>query len=192
MISKFFDSLKCSFKYLIKSKSILPTLDLTEEEQYSIDDLELRLKIYKKIKETEIFVSNQFGKNVSFFRQETKRNTDNSVFVATPKINKHNLFELMSGLIKNLPKTEIKPKALVQKIISLEEVIINLTDRVKKNLSMSFKEFSNFGKTEKINIIIGFLAMLELVNQGIIKAEQEQKNSDIHMQTNNFDTPKYF
>ncbi len=176
---------------LIKSKSILPTLDLTEEEQNSIEDLELRLKIYQKIKEVEPFVSEKFGKNISFYKQESKKN-DVAVFAPNLKITTQNLFDLIGGVIKNLPKTEVRPKAVIQKIISLEEMIGNLTDRVKKSLSMSFREFSNFGKAEKVNIIVGFLAMLELVKQGAIEVEQESKFGDINMQTNNFDTPKYF
>jgi segregation and condensation protein A len=176
---------------LIKSKSILPTLDLTDEEQDSIHDLELRLKIYKRIKDTEVFVSEKFGKNISFFKQENRKN-DRVVFAPNAQISSQNLFSLIAGVIKNLPKTEIRPKAVIQKIISLEEMIGNLTNRITKNLSMSFKEFSNFGKAEKVNIIVGFLAMLELVKQGAIEAKQEAKFGDINMQTNNFDTPKYF
>ena len=176
---------------LIKSKSILPTLDLTEEEQDSIEDLELRLKIYKKIKDVEPFVADRFGKNISFYKQETKR-SDQSVFAPNPKITAQNLFGLVAGVIKNLPKTEVRPKAVIQKIISLEDMIGNLTTRIKNSLSMSFREFSNFGKAEKVNIIVGFLAMLELVKQGAIEAQQEAKFGDINMQTNNFDTPKYF
>jgi chromatin segregation and condensation protein Rec8/ScpA/Scc1 (kleisin family) len=75
----------------------------------------------------------------------------------------------VAGVIKNLPKTEIRPKAVIQKIISLEDMISSLTQRVKNSLSMSFREFSNFGKAEKVNIIVGFLAMLELVKQGSIE-----------------------
>ena len=176
---------------LIKSKSILPTLDLTEEEQDSIEDLELRLKIYEKIKDVEPFVADRFGKNISFYKQETKR-SDQSVFAPNPKITAQNLFGLVAGVIKNLPKTEVRPKAVIQKIISLEDMIGSLTTRIKNSLSMSFREFSNFGKAEKVNIIVGFLAMLELVKQGAIEAQQEAKFGDINMQTNNFDTPKYF
>src|SRR4051812_5655315 len=36
---------------LIKSKSLLPTLTLTEEEEEGIHDLEARLKMYKRIKD---------------------------------------------------------------------------------------------------------------------------------------------
>ena len=43
---------------LIKSKSLLPILDLTEEEQSDIDDLENRLKEYRKYKS----LSEQIGR----------------------------------------------------------------------------------------------------------------------------------
>ncbi len=36
---------------LIKSKSLLPTLNLTSEEEANIEDLETRLKEYQRIKE---------------------------------------------------------------------------------------------------------------------------------------------
>jgi segregation and condensation protein A len=121
---------------LIKSKSILPTLDLTEEEQDSIEDLELRLKIYKKIKDVEPFVSAQFGKNISFYKQETKRG-DQSVFAPNPKITAQNLFGLVAGVIKNLPKTEVRPKAVIQKVISLEEMMEDLAKRITENIKMN-------------------------------------------------------
>ena len=35
---------------LIKSKSLLPNLNLSEEEQHDVNDLERRLKIYQRIK----------------------------------------------------------------------------------------------------------------------------------------------
>lgn len=41
---------------LIKSKSLLPTLNLTEEEEVGIQDLETRLKIYKRIKDASLNV----------------------------------------------------------------------------------------------------------------------------------------
>jgi len=175
---------------LIKSKSILPNLDLTDEEEESIHDLELRLKIYKRVKDTEPFIQEKFGKQISFFRQEPKRN-DTVLFSPSPKISLDSIKELIASVIQNLPKTEIRPKAILQKVISLEEVIGNLANRIKASLSMSFKEFSNFGKADKVNIIVGFLAMLELVRQGAIEAQQEAKFGDINMQTNNFGTPKY-
>ena len=44
-------------------------------------------------------------------------------------------------------------------------MISNLTERITAGLKMSFKEFSK-DKEGKINVIVSFLAMLELVKQG--------------------------
>jgi segregation and condensation protein A len=173
---------------LIKSKSLLPTLELTSEEKHSIEDLELRLKIYKRIKDAEKNVAEVFGKNISYFANDRKETT--TVFVPPQNIKKEDIFLSIKNVLKNLPKLEIKPKVIVQKVISLDVMINRLTERITQNLNMSFKDFSNYGKTEKVNIIVSFLAMLELVKEGIIEAVQEDKN-DIHMQTKNFNTPKY-
>jgi segregation and condensation protein A len=173
---------------LIKSKSLLPTLELSEDEKHDIKDLEKRLKIYKRIKDTESLILKMFGKRMSYFANERKQ--DDVFFVPPQKTKKDDLYQSIKTIIKNLPKTEIRPKVVVQKIISLETMINQLTQRVTENLNMSFKEFSGYGKAEKVNIIVGFLAMLELVKEGIIEAVQND-NDDIQMQTKNFNTPKY-
>src|SRR3989344_5879114 len=51
---------------LIKSKSLLPNLSLTEEEQGSIEDLENRLVIYKKYKELSANLEKIFCKTRPF------------------------------------------------------------------------------------------------------------------------------
>src|SRR5437773_2621351 len=49
---------------LIKSKSLLPTLNLTEEEEMSIADLEERLRIYKILKEATVGLREHFGREI--------------------------------------------------------------------------------------------------------------------------------
>ena len=63
------------------------------------------------------------------------------------------------------------PKVNVKKIISLEEMIERLAARVTSAFTLSFKEFA--GKGEKAEVIVSFLALLELIKQGILKATQE-------------------
>jgi len=66
-----------------------------------------------------------------------------------------------------------------------------LTDRIKKGINMSFREFSGFNKEDKINVIVSFLAMLELVKEGIIETTQNNHYDDINIQTKEFNTPNY-
>lgn len=174
---------------LIKSKSLLPTLELSAEEEQSIEDLERRLKIHKRIKEVEPMVAQKFGKSPSFLRRDVINNT--IVFAPSAQITAASLLNTVKSVILTLPKAEKLAKAIVDKVISLEEMISRLTTRIKKGLNMSFREFSNFGKEEKVNVIVGFLAMLELVKEGIIEVTQNAHYADIDMSTKEFETPNY-
>jgi segregation and condensation protein A len=173
---------------LIKSKNLLPELELSEEEQGSMADLERRLKIYQRFTELSRKLRPNFGKNVLLFQEN--RIMD-SVFAPHQNINLSNLALSIKQVISSLPKFEKLSKAIVQKVVSLEEMIKNLSTRVQNSLKMSFKDFSGFGKKEKVHIIVSFLAMLELVKQGAINVAQENHSSDIIIETKDIGTPKY-
>ena len=63
-------------------------------------------------------------------------------------------------------------------------MIDKLTERIKNSLKMNFKEFAGKSATkeERVVVIVGFLAMLELVRQGIIDAKQEGDSADIFIE----------
>ncbi|MFH0755254.1 MAG: ScpA family protein [bacterium] len=173
---------------LIKSRSLIPSLNLSEEEKIDMRDLELKLKIYKKIKELSVYIKNNFGKQIIFFPNVRKFEP---IFSPSSEINKENISKAIFEVIKNLPKFEVKPKVKLIKVISLEEMINSLTKRVQASLKMSFKDFSGIGKADKINVIVSFLAMLELVKQGIIEVNQREKFEDIQMETKQVGIPIY-
>lgn len=178
---------------LIKSKSLLPTLELSEEEQGSIEDLERRLKAFQRIKELSAHVKRQFGEKILFMRNPNK-NVE-PVFSPTKEITVPALFSAMQNVLQNLPKMEKLAKAVVEKVISLEDMISRLMERVTSNLRMTFKDFSKHGeaktKEHKIHVVVSFLAMLELVKQGAIKAVQDSLFEDIHLESNKINTPHY-
>lgn len=174
---------------LIKSKSLLPNLSLTEEEQSNIDDLEDRLKQYQKYKALSLHLKERFGINVEYLRLPSKE----KIVVFTPDKNTSvaRISEVIKSVIAGMPKKEFVPKAVVQKVISLEEMMDSLADRITKSMKMSFKDFAGVGKAEKVNVIVSFLAMLELVKQGIIQVRQDKDFHDIEIQTNEIGVPSY-
>jgi segregation and condensation protein A len=174
---------------LIKSRSLLPSLKLTEEEETDIHDLETRLKIYKRIKDASISVSQLFGHEIIF--QPSQVRPVEPVFSPHESMKLLTLAQAIKDVIKQLPKKETLPKAVVRKVVSLEEMIDNLTVRITKGLRMSFKEFSEGHKGEKVNVIVSFLAMLELVKQGTIHVTQDDHFGDIQMETKNIGVPRY-
>jgi segregation and condensation protein A len=174
---------------LIKSKSLLPVLNLTLEEEESIEDLERRLKEYQRIKDLSLHVKELFGKNVIYPKSQTRQ--IDPVFSPEDGMTVQSLFASIKEVIKSIPKVEKLPQAVIKKVISLEEMIGNLTQRIQSSIRISFKEFSSTHKAEKVNVIVSFLAMLELVKQGIIDVTQHERFADIHMETQQVGVPRY-
>ena len=172
---------------LIKSKSLLPQLNLTEEEQADVSDLERRLKIYQRMKELTVHIKEKFGEKIIFAPLTRK---SEPVFSPDETMTIVNLVGAMREVLKNLPKKEKLPQLMVKKVISLEETIQNLAKRIQSSFKMTFKDFASSQK-EKVNVIVSFLAMLELVKEGIINVTQERHFDDIRMEAGKVDVPHY-
>lgn len=170
---------------LIKSRSLLPNLTLTEEEEASIEDLELRLKLYARVKELSAEIKKIFGKKIIFEKSPSKKNA--VVFSPDSKTDIKNLSDTLFKMLETLPKKEPIPKATVRKMISLEETIEKLAQRISKNTKLNF---SSFAGKDKISIIVGFLAMLELVKRGALRVTQEGRG-EIKMETEEVGVPVY-
>ncbi|KKP85760.1 MAG: Segregation and condensation protein A [Candidatus Nomurabacteria bacterium GW2011_GWA1_35_8] len=164
---------------LIKSKSLLPNLNLTSEEEGDIHNLEERLKLYELYTKLGGHIKDMFGEKIIFAPLERKN--DFLVFLPDERITKESVMTFAHDTLGRMPKKVFLPEVEVKKVISIEEMISRLTERIEKTLQINFKEFSGTAKTkeEKIVVIIGFLAMLELVRQGILHAVQEGNFEDI-------------
>jgi segregation and condensation protein A len=167
---------------LIKSKSLLPNLDLTNEEEGDIKSLEERLRLYELFLRLGGNIKNDFGKNIIFAPNERKN--DVLIFLPDEQITKESMMTFAKDLLGSMPKKVFLPEAEVKKVISIEEMINNLTERIKNSLKISFKDMHGkvVTKEEKVTMIVGFLAMLELVREGIMEATQNENFEDIIME----------
>jgi segregation and condensation protein A len=168
---------------LIKSKSLLPNLSLTDEEQGDIKNLEERLRLYKIFMSLGGDIKNNFGTRMIF--PPLDRKNDVLVFLPDDKITKDSMMELARGVLGGMPKKVFLPEVEVRKVVSIEEVIDNLTERIQTAVQLSFSEFSGkknghtHTRAEKVTVIVSFLAMLELVRNGILNAVQNSHMEDI-------------
>lgn len=173
---------------LIKSKSLLPNLDLTSEEESDIHNLEERLRLYELFSKASADIKLNFGKRIIFAPLERKHET--VVFLPDSQITRESMMTFAVNVLDRIPKKVKLSEVEVKKVISIEEMIDNLTERIKTSLKMGFREFTGVGgqkqvtKEEKVLVIVGFLAMLELVRQGILNATQEGEGDIIieHLQ----------
>ncbi len=172
---------------LIKSKSLLPTLELTEDEEEDIKKLELRLFFYKTIQEaSETHVRPLFLKNPSYAR--TAKQLKEVIFSPDKAITRESLHDNILDILRTIPEPQKKnPEVFIEKVVSLEEMISSLTERIQKSMKMSFSQFSNSSHKEtsqgkKVHVIVSFLALLELMRQGIVDAEQGDRHGDIEIE----------
>jgi segregation and condensation protein A len=170
---------------LIKSRSLLPTLELSDDESRDIKELEYRLALYQLLKEA----SGSLGRIDEPYLYEGRPKELEPLYIPDPAATPASLRAAAQTLIDGFPTTLALPKVEVKKIISLEEMIDNLAARITSAFKMSFKEFA--GKKERGEVIVGFLALLELVKQGIIKAEQHSHFGDITLESDAVSTPRY-
>lgn len=165
---------------LIKSIALLPALPVTPEEQESMADLERRLKLYQRTKELSEHVKARFGQQIIFAKQPTKDIAP--VFAPSRELTLEAIAAALRNVIQSFPKIEAIPKLVVKKVISLEDAITDLAKRVQGALRMSFKDFVK-DKAEKVNVIVSFLGMLELVKRGVVDVQQAAHFDDIAIET---------
>ena len=173
---------------LIKSKSLLPILELTEAEEESIENLQERLRLYQIYRTAAKMIGDAFGVQTLYERlyvPDTEPLFSPDVFTTQEA-----LAHAVEEVIHNLPRKPIKPKVHVRKTVSLEDMIAKLQTRIERQLKFGFKDFTG-GSTERGTVIVGFLAVLEMVKQGSVMVHQAKKFEDIEIEREGSGTPRY-
>ncbi len=186
---------------LIKSRSLLPGLVLTSDEEEDAKNLEKRLALFARMKALSQNVKERWGVNPEF--SALPRKNIEIVFAPSKNMTLDGLKETFERVIALIPKIEKKYTKNLAKVISLEQMITNLGERLTKALNMSFneiaKEHGGTHKGNKIhvpkelrkNLIVSFLAVLELVKRGMVEAMQENPSGDILVESKTLSTPNY-
>ena len=172
---------------LVKSKSLIPDLALTEEEQQDVDDLKRRLEAYEKVREAARELGQRFGKRVLFSAGERVPEVS---FSPARDLTASGLAEALARILAARAAVEALPEARVHPMVTIEEMMDRLQERVQSAATLSFKEFSGSAK-EKVEVIISFLALLELVKQGAVAANQYDQHGDIRIQNAATAVPRY-
>ncbi len=172
---------------LIKARSLLPQMELTEEEEASIEDLTERVRQYALIQKYAEALAPQYQKNVAFERVWQDRNP---VFAPDPQMTLQGLQGIMEGIFAAFPVMEKLPEKAVKVVVRLEEVIENLSQRIQSGMAFHSRDLMDKYRnatdpTEKrqakVFAVVSFLAILELVKKGIGNVLQDDQFGDIEL-----------
>ncbi len=171
----------------IKSKILLPYL-YQDEEGEEIDDLKKQLKMYQEFVLASQKVKNIIEKGNWLYIpplnnvRQSRRQFNLAFFSPPAKLTPELLAEKFNLFLSKLKQREAEP--LVEKKL---EIKINIEDKIvsiKELLAHKIKvNFTNFIKTasSKTEIIVSFLAILELVKQKELFLEQDKLFSEIQI-----------
>ncbi len=162
---------------LIKSRSLLPEFQVSPEEEESILELETRLADYKRLKElSQSLAVLAHGGQKSFSREAWAGET--VVFLPPKKVGTKTLASAFADLLRSIPKVEKLIQEKIKRVISLEEKIKELQSILAKKVERVFSEIIA-GAKEKVDVIVSFLALLELTKQKLVSVEQHKLFGDI-------------
>lgn len=172
---------------LIKSRSLLPNLELSHEEEEDVEDLKRRLELYEIARTAARDLSRLFGRRVMLPRGERE---PDAVFAPSRDLSLEALESSLRTLLASKEKETKLPEARIRPLVSIEEMMDTLRSRVERAMNLSFKEFTG-DKVEKVEVIVSFLALLELVKIGAVEAAQYDPWGDIKITNTSASVPRY-
>ena len=164
---------------LIKSRALLPMLQFSEEEEAEIKDLTEQLAAYKKFKEAADVLGKIAQKGQISYTREGFKGVE-SFFYPPENINAFDLKKYFSIVIAEIPIVEKLEEEIVREVMTLEEKINDLQNMLRQKVETSFAELTA-SATDKIDVIVSFLAMLEMVKQRIVQVEQRELFEEIKL-----------
>jgi segregation and condensation protein A len=164
---------------LIKSRSLMPSLKFSEEEELEIENLEEQLRLYKQFRALAGGLEKIFGKKVIFAREAFLQTE--IVFIEPKDLSIFKIKAALKEVLKNMPQKEALPQTIVKKTISLEQRIDDLVKRLQTKVSMCFSEIKNSPECKKIDLIVSFLALLELTKREFIIIKQSKIFGEIEI-----------
>ncbi len=176
----------------IKSKALLPYLKIDEEENDDQGDLERQLRMYKEFILASEKIKELLGQEnflfVPSFNKSRRQNEAVATFSPPKLLNttvlQTEFWRILTELEKQqearLPEERLEPKINIEdKIVAIKQLLFT---KIKINFSQMLKNTSS-----RTDMIVSFLAVLELAKQHELVFEQDSLFSDIHLLSNHQD-----
>src|SRR3989344_3811222 len=119
---------------LVKSRTLLPTLELTADEEESIEELENRLNLLKEFQRLSKHIQEFSRRNTPLFSREAFSGFEFG-FLPPEKITPIILKSFVVKIIDAIPKPDLLPERALAKVITIEEKTRELIGRIQDRLS---------------------------------------------------------
>lgn len=156
----------------LKSKYLLPNLDLADETDAST--LERQLKIYRQYYEASFVINKLFNDKKRYALPKTApfKKFLPTGFIPPKNVTANILADIFKDLLHRIEAVVNLPKVAIKRAISIGDKIRHIQEIIKQKTSnIDFWHLVK-NKEDKTEVLVSFLAMLELVKQREIAVEQ--------------------
>lgn len=163
---------------VIKSKALMPTLELEPEEEESAGSLAWQLYQYRRYKEAARALRQLESRNLQSWGRGRSGTFAQISFFPDPAITESTLRDTMRYLGKTLEELQKLPKQILGEVITISDKINHLQKMIAEKVEIKLKDLVASGAS-KTELIVTFLALLELVKQKILTVDQQTIFSEI-------------
>ena len=169
----------------IKSKALLPYLYTEEDEE--IEEFEQQLKMYKEFLEAMKVIEAMISEKKFMVAREFDRKAilaNLKIFSPPAKLAKENLASAFRNLISQIkPEEEALEEEKLERKINIEDKILAIQKALLDKIRINFSKFLAKAGS-KTEIIVSFLAILELIKQRDILVSQDGLFDEIVISAN--------
>ncbi len=159
---------------LIKSKVLLPEMQLSEKEEEEVIDLEARLQEYKHFKDIALKLKEIASRRERSFERQTEKTIQQfTSFYPPQKVSVDQLKLVFEEVLRRMPKEEQIGEELLEKTITLEEKMEQISRSIKSRREIYLHEVLEDSHS-RLELVVTFLAILEMIKQKIIHVVQNQ------------------
>lgn len=179
---------------LIKSRALLPYLYPEEEEE--MKELENQLRMYKEFVEASKKIEAMIGDKKFMYGREFNRQTilaGAQLFSPPKNLTSEGLLMVFSDLLIRLKPVEKMEEERLERKIHIEEKIMHIRQMLLEGMNVNFSRIMAEAES-KTEIVVTFLAMLELIKHAHISVAQDDIFGEIeisrtlttHLHSDNF------
>ncbi len=158
----------------LKSRNLLPSLHAEDDEGASLAD---QLKMYKQYVEASLKIAERWNaQQIAYGRVEPPVKSEGFVLPSGARVS--DLYASINLLINRLKPINPLPRITMDRGVSVKQRLVEIHELLKKVKQTSFKEILSDAHN-RTEVIVSFLAVLELVKQNFILVKQPKSFEDL-------------
>ncbi len=164
---------------IIKSKVLLP--DLADEEEDSAEALENQLKIYKDYHEAALRLEAIIKQSHYCFSRDKLVYEFKPTFSPPEDLTGQMMSAVFQALLSRIDYVVNLPQKVVKQTVSLKQMVSSIRSLVNQTHKLSFQTVLQ-SASSRDDIVVSFIALLELIKAGEVAVNQKGVFDDIYLQ----------